>query len=78
MNLNVILGITIDTNEIIKAFKDNREGEEIIIVDYESNGEINFFENIRIYSPLDAKEIVKSYEVVKLYKSINIYPEIRT
>lgn len=77
MSLNIILGITVDTIDILKYLKKYHENERTIVIDYENTAIPEFAGEIEIYDPSDAKKIIKNYNVIKFYKSIYLYPRIR-
>ena len=73
--MNIILWITEDTDMWIKKIK-KHSTEEIIIVDYDLNGEKDRFPEVILLSPDEAKTILGSKVNLKFYKSMYIYPTI--
>lgn len=75
MNIDVILGMNIDTYKLFSILK-SRKTNHIIVIDYDYFGHPKINSGIPIFSTNDSKEVIKRYETVTYYKSLYIYPKL--
>lgn len=73
MQINVILGVNIDTLAWIKKLQNSKE-DNIVVLDYHHQGKPIYIEDILYLSPSDAKPLIKCFENVKFHKSLSVYP----
>lgn len=72
-NINIILGISIDTLDLVEELKNMGE-ECIVILDYDLTVDTTFVNGLKYVSQDYAKRLIHSNRSIKFYKSINIYP----
>lgn len=76
MILDVILGVTIDTEKWVRNLKEN-ESDFIIVVDYTFHKEKYFINDVLYCSPLVARKYIEHYHSVNFYKSLYVLPTIK-
>ncbi|UJF26667.1 hypothetical protein [Planococcus sp. 107-1] len=72
MKANVILGVNIDTPKWINKLK-KENCSNIIILDYDSAGEVNVKDGV-LYIYENDIQILKKYDEIRYYKSLYVYP----
>lgn len=73
MQINVILGVNVDTLAWIEKLQNLKE-ENIVVLDYHHQGKPIYREDILYLSPSDAKPLIMCFKNIKFYKSLSVYP----